>query len=235
MNIKIVAVAGGCLVVGFGGGYFVRGVVEERKWRKLDAQMKHDQVIEEGEKTAQNGSEGLSGASEEVVVQDAEDDFKKVVDIAQKYVSNSENPLADSLHPTDDEGEFDDPFLIDKNREVWDTARNDEGDIYEILFEDYIEPGRYRKEHLTWYEDDETLCYENEEIVEDIYDLIGDSLEHFDDDPDEMDDADTLYIRNERDATDYEVTRLRAAYADVVLGDGSATSDLISDEEDEGD
>lgn len=87
-------------------------------------------------------------------------------------------------------------------------------DIYVITTEEFSE-GRtdHDKLTITFYEDDGVLADENEEIIEDPYSLIGDALERF---GEGSEDAEIVYVRNERIAVDYEVVRLSKSYAETV-------------------
>ena len=80
-----------------------------------------------------------------------------------------------------------------------------------IAPEDFDEYDDYEIVSLTYY-DDGILANENDEIVEDVEELIGaDSLNRFGEYED-----DSVYVRDERIKTDYEILRDRRNYTDVV-------------------
>lgn len=82
---------------------------------------------------------------------------------------------------------------------------------YVIAPEDFDEYDDYEIVSLTYY-DDGILANENDEIVEDVEELIGaDSLNRFGEYED-----DSVYVRDERIKTDYEILRDRRNYTDVV-------------------
>jgi len=74
----------------------------------------------------------------------------------------------------------------------------------------------YDQISIDYYELDDTLCDEQESIVPDVEYTIGEeSLNHF---GEISGDPDTLYVRNEKLSTDFEVTRHEGAFSVEVLG-----------------
>lgn len=74
----------------------------------------------------------------------------------------------------------------------------------------------YDKIHLYYYEQDDALTDENEEIITNGYEIIGDdTLLHF---GESSDDPDIVYARNESLSRDYEIIRLDKSYQETVLG-----------------
>ena len=123
-----------------------------------------------------------------------------------EHEQKAEN-LADSLHPTDDEGEFfeeectwNDPFEGDAN--------------IEIISEDEYEIGgnAYAKEHMTYYELDRVLTFDSGDIVYEPSELIGDGLKRF---GESSQDPDVVYVRNKDLRIDYEITRISEAYNEI--------------------
>jgi hypothetical protein len=69
---------------------------------------------------------------------------------------------------------------------------------------------------LHYYEVDETLVDEREELISNVEDLIGDEcLDCFGQD---SNDPDIVYVRNERLASDFEIIRLPQSYQETVIG-----------------
>lgn len=72
------------------------------------------------------------------------------------------------------------------------------------------------KVSLTYYQDDDVLIDEDEEIISNVYDIIGNealtSFGKYGPDPD------IVYVRNERLGIDYEIARLYKSYQVTVLG-----------------
>lgn len=74
----------------------------------------------------------------------------------------------------------------------------------------------YDKLSITYYEEDDTLADDQEEIIPDVSMIIGDeALMCF---GEGSDDPDTVYVRNDKTNTDFEVTRLYKSYKKTVLG-----------------
>lgn len=73
----------------------------------------------------------------------------------------------------------------------------------------------YEIESLTYYADG-ILTDDWNNRIEDVEGTVGiDSLTHFGDDED---DADTVYVRNDRLKTDYEILRDDSKFADIIAG-----------------
>lgn len=88
---------------------------------------------------------------------------------------------------------------------------------YVIRFEEFLEtkPG-YTAEQLTYYEADGVLCKDDDELVDDVNGLVGDvNLTKF---GLGSQDANVVYIRNEKWNCDFEVTRHKGSYDQVVHG-----------------
>jgi hypothetical protein len=74
----------------------------------------------------------------------------------------------------------------------------------------------FDKVTLYYYDEDDTLTNENEEIISDPALLIGEeALVKFGENPY---DDDTVYVRNERFGADYEIIRLHLNYRVTILG-----------------
>jgi hypothetical protein len=87
---------------------------------------------------------------------------------------------------------------------------------YIITLEQLEEKEHYDKLSISYYEDDDTLVDENEEVIADPVSIVGnDALNNF---GEGSDDPEIVYVRNEKLETDYEVIRLSKSYAITVLG-----------------
>lgn len=106
-------------------------------------------------------------------------------------------------------------FVWDHEAEV--KARDTEKPyvVHEDEWSDGAQEG-YSKITLTYYEGDLTLVDESDEPIPDIEGVIGrQSLLRF---GHGTGDANTMFVRNERLATDFEVVRSTGKYAEEVLG-----------------
>lgn len=97
------------------------------------------------------------------------------------------------------------------------TLTNEPDDIEVISLEEYAQPDPgIDRVTLYYYEDDDTVCGEDEQVVGAPEELIGDvALDMF---GEKSDDADVVYVRNNRIATDFEVIRLHKSYKKEILG-----------------
>lgn len=125
---------------------------------------------------------------------------------------------ADLEHPMDDDEEIikaEEAYRYDKLASDLAAVKPDEP--YVIAAEQYHEErDYYDKETLYYYDEDEVLTDDQEEIITDEKAIVGeDSLLCF---GDRSEDADIVFVRNERLTTDYEVIRLSESYQEKVLG-----------------
>ena len=82
---------------------------------------------------------------------------------------------------------------------------------YEIAPDEYSEFEDYSYFSFTYY-DDGFVADDNDELVEDVDDIIGnDLLERFKEDPD----LDSIYVRNDALKSDYEILRDYENYTDL--------------------
>jgi hypothetical protein len=94
---------------------------------------------------------------------------------------------------------------------------------YVISLEQFNEEMDYHdKLTLTYYQADDTLVDEDEEIISDVEKLIGSyALSNFGVD---SEDPEVVYVRNEKLAVDYEVVRIpNGSYSETVLGERKET------------
>lgn len=121
----------------------------------------------------------------------------------------------------------------EKNPRIFDTAPrrpdwDEEGeaafraeiDIYILTKNEFFlnEVG-HEQEQLTYYEDDDVLATNKDEIVTDVVVQVGsDCLTKF---GYGSEDNDTVYVRNESWNTDYEIIRTDGKYSEIVLGLGT--------------
>lgn len=87
-----------------------------------------------------------------------------------------------------------------------------EKEPYVISADRYGEYDSYSCINLTYYDGDCTLADSSDTVIEDIEKVVGDALDHFGDDPN---DPDTVFVRNERYMTDYEINRDERSYLEM--------------------
>lgn len=106
----------------------------------------------------------------------------------------------------DDEKETDDPGL-----EHGKYFGDPDSKPYVILPEEFGEKDDYDRISLSYYSD-HILADEDDQLLEDVEDVVGfESLTHFGEYED-----DSVYVRNDRLKTDYEILRDERKYSDVV-------------------
>lgn len=129
-------------------------------------------------------------------------------------------------YPREDE-DYDDVETMDEleeemyEKEAESDKLNERYDVdpYLITEEEFSNENlHYEKETLWYYLEDKVLCNDSEELVDDVEALIGeDTLEFINDDQ-------TIYIRNDRQGSDFEIVCVKKAYSVEVMG-GSLEED----------
>jgi hypothetical protein len=130
------------------------------------------------------------------------DRYKKVVG-SLKYDRRQE------LEPVDEEAE-----AAYHNSKL--SKKYTEDAPYVIAREDYDDEdmSHYDKLTIYYYEDDDTLTDENEEVIADVDSIVGgDSLTRF---GDLSGDPEVVYVRNDKLQIDYEIIRLSKSYGETI-------------------
>lgn len=140
--------------------------------------------------------------------------------------------VEDEEEETDD-GEFDVLYSEEKTDVYFDENGNevavDDGDISVedakndpnvdprvISLDEYQMGTEYVGETLIYYEEDDTLATERDEVIYNVKDIVGpDALNRF---GDMSGDKDTVIVRNERLKIDYEIRKEEGSYKELVLG-----------------
>lgn len=114
------------------------------------------------------------------------------------------SPLEDDYH--EEEEEIESPVELPTD-----------GEPYVISIEEFTEEfDEFDKITLYYYELDDTLTDESEEVIPNVEELIGiDALSEF---GGESGSHDIVYVRNPQYGADYEVIRLTKSYQETVLG-----------------
>ena len=154
---------------------------------------------------------------------DADDKFKreysKMWETTKKY-SNKEN--ADNLPvPEDEESdimrEIDTEFYnsLDEIEEPPETKEPHKISLGEF----YEERREYDKITIDWYDEDDTVLDEREEVIADPNSYVGCSMKELFSDPSPDGDPDAIYIRNDAYHTDYEIIRHHASCKKLIIGE----------------
>lgn len=215
MNIKII-IGGASLFLGGGvAGYFFANKRLEHKWmqsaeEEIHASMKEFYARQE---------EAMQINKKPVVMQSVPDE------ILAKYSAgiNQNEQAKAGIDISCDPGTCDDDDYSDYEKEGYYEVSNDgpeRSEPYVIPYGEYEDATSenamlFEKEVLCYYEEDEVLVDENEDIIM-VSDTIGlDALDSF---GELSEDPDIVYIRNEKMGTDYEVMCIHKSYQETVLG-----------------
>lgn len=89
-------------------------------------------------------------------------------------------------------------------------------DIYPITQEDwYLSEIKYDHVPLTWFMEDNTLCDDDDRLVEDVAGTVSEDF-HLWFDEYHAEDKDTLFVRNTNLLIDFEIAREEGSYLDAI-------------------
>jgi hypothetical protein len=150
------------------------------------------------------------------------DDEVKIVDISKdryrKTIKNLGYNRDESINPAELESPPEDKNDEEDEYESEKISYDTNGDEPHIIsLEEFAEEKvYYDKITLSFYEDDEVLTDEGEEIIDDPVALVGeDALQSF---GVMSEDPEVVYVRNDNLQIDYEIIRLSKSYQETVMG-----------------
>ena len=195
MNKTFLAFGAG-LAVGIGGTYFyLKQKYEEKLSEKFQEIRKYYKEKQERLKSKEEKDEKFVNRFEE-----AEEKGKDRIAyeaIAKRYQGSDEQwPV--------DPAELESPPEDEPEEEIF-TVTEEEMEIYD----------NFENIDLTYYAEDDILCDDQEQVIEDPEAIIGDALTKF---GVESDYPDTVYVINERVRAIFEVLMVEGSYQEIVLG-----------------
>lgn len=177
----------------------------EKKYEKDTEEVK--EVIKKNEEVVNNVYKKMARDYTKPNLEEIAERAKKIADEEKEY------PREDDDMDELEEEMYEKEAESDKLNERYDV------DPYLITEEEFSNENlHYEKETLWYYLEDKVLCNDSEELVDDVEALIGeDTLEFINDDQ-------TIYIRNDRQGSDFEIVCVKKAYSVEVMG-GSLEED----------
>jgi len=139
--------------------------------------------------------------------------------VMQQVGENIGNGVDDYLRENDDLNGDEDDAEIDQeyNPDIMVLPGYDYDDPYVISIEQFEEECLdHDKLTITWYAEDNTLVDEQDEIIDDVGYTVGEA--NIDIRNARADHPHTVYVRNERISTDFEIDFNLNSYAEMVLG-----------------
>lgn len=195
MNKTFLAFGAG-LVVGIGGTYvYLKQKYEEKLSDQIQEVRKHYQKKQEQSKSKEEKDEKFANRFEEA--EERGKDRIAYESIAKRYQgSDEERPFdpAEQESPPEDEPE-EELFLVPEEKmEIYDK------------FEDIS---------LTYYVEDDILCDDQDQVIEDPEPIVGDALTRI---RAKSGYPDTVYVVNKRVRAIFEVLMVEGSYQEIVLG-----------------
>lgn len=180
--------------VGVAAGASVTYILIKKYFKKI-ADDEIDTMREYFQNKRAEGIEAIEEEPDDAEVKEARDEHQEDKPNIREYASLIKKENYTSYSDT----------VTDKKKEVDDVEKP-----YVITPEEFGELD-YSTISLTYYSDD-VLTYESDELVEDVDDIVGaDFAEHFGEYED-----DSVFIRNDRMKTDFEILADKRNYSDVV-------------------
>lgn len=157
-----------------------------------------EEIVEPVEHNLWEDTEPNAAAAQQAAIdpnaQAAADALTESVVASEPVVEVTENPDADNMPPRNP----DKPYIITVDEYMSDELHRDD------------------KLTLTFFEEDDTLIDEREQVMQDVEQMVGlENLHHF---GLGSRDRNMLYIRNEKMHCDIEIIRDTRSYTEVVLG-----------------
>lgn len=192
MNKTFLAFGAG-LAVGIGGAYFyLKQKYEEKLSEQIQEVRKHYQEKQERSKPKEEKDEKFANRFEEA--EEREKDRIAYESIAKRYQASEKVDPAEKESPPEDD---------------------DEEEIFTVSEEETETYDNFENISLTYYAEDDILCDDGEQVIEDPEAVIGDALTKFG-----MNSGypDTVYVINKRVRAIFEVLMVEGSYQELVLG-----------------
>ncbi len=189
-RIGLIAAGG---VVGGVIGYFLGGLIVDQ----LEKRAQELQWVKKDEE-----AEGKLTITE---VENGKIVSQRVVTKTKDYTKFAKGDLTELVKP------YTSSIVEEGEKEI---AKSDR--IMIISMDDYDSDRSHNKEPIGYYEGDTTFANAAEEIIDDPVSIFGPNIHlHF---GEESQDPDIVYVRNENNGVDYEITRIHNSYSVVVMG-----------------
>lgn len=205
-------------------GSLVTTIVLKREYRRLEQEFTQERLefMRDNKRAEKAPKEPTEASGEDKSVEDKKErqETEKITDLDKvRY-----NKIARNYRTVRTGDGIEYPVAEDDEIEERDRHERlsletvDTGDgPYVITLEQFQEEmDHYDKSTIYYYEDDDTLTDEGEEVITDVTATIGDdALDNF---GCGSEDPEVVYVRNDKMGIDYEVIRLSKSYAETVLG-----------------
>lgn len=149
----------------------------------------------------------------------AQEEIDSVKEVFSKFVSETSDAV-DDIEETVQEAKS---IIEEQGYTNYSTIKQEKGDAAKmngpkvISSKEFDDLADYEVVCLTYYEADGVLADEFDEAVEDVAGMIGEeALAHFGDDEE---DPDTVYVKDDKEETRYEIVLDSRSYADVCVAE----------------
>lgn len=192
----------------------------EKKYRRIadeeiesvkEAFKNRESKITEDEKQAKEL--GVKSPSKEFYNQLKEDTDKLTEDMYKKYkeIVTTSGYNSTNMQPNTTIEDYNQTDTYEEDG--IEIISSDYPEPYTIAPEEFGEMEDFKTESLIYYED-KVVATDDDEIVDDIENLIGDALDHFGEYED-----DAVHVRNEATKTDYEILKSEKSFSEIIKED----------------
>lgn len=212
-RLLIAAAAG--LISGAGLGTLVTSIVVGKKANQKIEKEVNEFKAEYGQRMTKKLE-----AEKEHILQKVEEEAEEILDEAEALVAERKIENQKVKYNQVVKEYMEEPEVESETKNVFDDPEptiTDPDHPYVISFEEFMadEP-EYTKVNVTYFEEDDCLCDDREEILPDIEGTVGsDALTRF---GFRSDSRDIVYVRNEKMGVDFEVARDPRSYQEIVMG-----------------
>lgn len=208
---NIISFTSGIIIGGAAGFIIAQKVMKTTMDRELEEQIRD---VKEHYKLLRK--EGEYSTPESVLGETTREIYDEVLEgleYLQHEVENVEEVIEDDEDEDDDESLNVEEEVV----EVGNVFERNKKDPYVISTLDFMNgEDSFDKVTITYFEEDDTLCDEREEVIPNVEATVG--LEALTSFGKLSDDAKIVYVRNERIKTDFEIALDTRSYTEVVLG-----------------
>lgn len=196
------------------------GAVAARQWLKTTYEALAQAEIDSVKEVFRKREEELVSHTERVISAEELNGHENTFDIEEARKTLARYPYGSHKLPEQDAAERIQVFMANRDEPDEDAPPQVEvryGNPYVISDGDFLEgmPG-YDKITITYYEQDDVLADDHEDVIHDVGRFIGnDALTAFSRKPGA---EGVVYVRNTQLSTDFEVVLDRGSYSETVLG-----------------
>lgn len=215
-------------VVGLGTGFLVGYQVSKKKFEKF-ANEEIASVKDTYSRRYKDGAYSTPESAAAVLIPEDEDESEILPTFSEPEIREYTDQVEELGYQREIDEQVEVPTIVqnvfvenlkveieDESTQAW-TPKREPHKPYLITEEEYMTTEEdWDKLTMMYYEEDDSLADDREQLVSDIESVIGDeALDHFGYGTNQKN---AVYVRNPRISTDFEILRDKRSYQEVVIG-----------------